>query len=424
MPEFWTWWIESGPATCTELSSGSVRVTTCFVTWSATTAASATAARPAHCHGPAASERSATETGASPLVEDPTRTSFNRPGAGRRCRARPRDRAEPVLADRLAAHLAGAIRAVVDPAERGVDLRQRLLSALGEPLVELAVERRRRRVAEVVVGAAAPDLAELVLDGARVLVVEELDRLREARALLVEERPELAGVDGGQAGSSPVALACTSRRSVSSGPMPASVTVLSREACPETISTSRSARPSVSASSSTTAAFARPSSGAAATRTFQARTVPPDHAGACGARRDAKLEARRAHGPKATPRRSPAPPKARRRSGCRERQFGLLLGVRHRIRRGRSPRTHACPRASATSPDPAAARRRARPPRPCRAPRAAASRRAAPRRTGAPARSARVRVIERASWWASATISSASRFAQLLRLAGGAARPR
>jgi len=46
--------------------SGSVRVTTCFVTWSATTAAIATVASPAHCHAPAPSERSATETGARP----------------------------------------------------------------------------------------------------------------------------------------------------------------------------------------------------------------------------------------------------------------------------------------------------------------------------------------------------------------------
>ena len=70
-------------------------VTTCFVTWSAITAASATAARPAHCQAPAPSERSATDTGSSPFVVDPTRTSavsFGAPstaGAGRRCRDAP-----------------------------------------------------------------------------------------------------------------------------------------------------------------------------------------------------------------------------------------------------------------------------------------------------------------------------------------------
>jgi hypothetical protein len=45
MPGFCTWWIESGPATWTLSSSASVLVTTCFVTWSATTAVQATAAR-------------------------------------------------------------------------------------------------------------------------------------------------------------------------------------------------------------------------------------------------------------------------------------------------------------------------------------------------------------------------------------------
>ena len=32
MPEFCTWWIESGPTTGTDSSSASVLVTTCFVT--------------------------------------------------------------------------------------------------------------------------------------------------------------------------------------------------------------------------------------------------------------------------------------------------------------------------------------------------------------------------------------------------------
>jgi len=67
IPEFCTWWIESGPITCSAWSSPSVRVTMCFVTWSASTAASATVASPPHCQGPAPSERSAIETGARPF---------------------------------------------------------------------------------------------------------------------------------------------------------------------------------------------------------------------------------------------------------------------------------------------------------------------------------------------------------------------
>ena len=77
----------------------------------------------------------------------------------------------------------------------------------------------------------------------------------------------------------PSPLASARRRSISSVSIPASATVLSREACPETISTSRSEMPSVSASSRTTAAFAFPSSGAAVTRTFQAGPCRPTIAG-------------------------------------------------------------------------------------------------------------------------------------------------
>jgi hypothetical protein len=41
----------------------------CFVSWSAATAANAIAASATHCSGPAASERSANETGVSPSVD-------------------------------------------------------------------------------------------------------------------------------------------------------------------------------------------------------------------------------------------------------------------------------------------------------------------------------------------------------------------
>src|SRR5579871_4845399 len=82
MPEFSTRWIESGPITCEDSSSASRLVTTCFVSWSPATAAPTTAASPNHCQGPAARERSATET-ARPWVEDPMRTSgWFEPGAG------------------------------------------------------------------------------------------------------------------------------------------------------------------------------------------------------------------------------------------------------------------------------------------------------------------------------------------------------
>ena len=50
MPEFCTWWIQSGPSTCVPSSRLSVLVTMCFVSWSAAIAANAMASSAAHCH--------------------------------------------------------------------------------------------------------------------------------------------------------------------------------------------------------------------------------------------------------------------------------------------------------------------------------------------------------------------------------------
>src|SRR6516165_2186153 len=82
MPEFSTRWIDSGPTTLDDSSRASLLVTACFVSWSPAIAATTTAASPAHCHGPAASERSATDTGASAFVEEPTRMSGCARGPG------------------------------------------------------------------------------------------------------------------------------------------------------------------------------------------------------------------------------------------------------------------------------------------------------------------------------------------------------
>ncbi len=101
---------ENGPTMSTLSPSSSVRPTTCFVSWSATTAAPATSSRASHCARPAASERSADETGCSAFAVEPMRTSTcgvsMRAGslrarapapACRRCRAwrRERPRAAP-----------------------------------------------------------------------------------------------------------------------------------------------------------------------------------------------------------------------------------------------------------------------------------------------------------------------------------------
>ena len=75
MPEFCTWWIDSGPISFTWSSSASCDETMCFVSWSAMIAAIATAPSASHSVGPAASERDAVENGVSPSVAEPTRTS-------------------------------------------------------------------------------------------------------------------------------------------------------------------------------------------------------------------------------------------------------------------------------------------------------------------------------------------------------------
>src|SRR5439155_15949191 len=121
-----------------------------------------------------------------------------------------------------------------------VDLGQRLLRAFLETLVQLTVEGHRSHVAEVVVGAAPAELAELVLHVPGILRSEVLDRVHDPLALLLEQRPELSRVDCRHGMILPRALAAeASRRSISSAPIPASETTLSRAACPETSLTSR-----------------------------------------------------------------------------------------------------------------------------------------------------------------------------------------
>src|SRR5581483_2740563 len=84
----------------------------------------------------------------------------------------PRAGPQALFGDRVAAALADAVRALVETRERTVDLRERLLGAFLESLVELTVEGDRRHVAEMVVGAAAGQLAELGLEVARTVLVE------------------------------------------------------------------------------------------------------------------------------------------------------------------------------------------------------------------------------------------------------------
>ena len=415
MPEFWTWWIESGPATCTESSSGSVRVTTCFVTWSATTAASATAARPAHCHGPAASDRSATETGASPFVEDPTRTSFNRPGAGRRCRGAPTgsraSRSSPIGLPQTSQD---AVRAVVDPPQRGVDLDSVCCAPSSSPS-----SSSRSNVA-VAVSPRWLSVPPLPTSPSSSSMVPGFSSWRNSTAF--ERR------------------ACSSSRSVRNSLVSMAVTQdplrrcsraraaarsrrgrcrQARRSCPARRARKRSRRRAAPGRACRRAARPQrrsrwPFSGAAATRTFQAppcRPTTPARAapGETRSLRRVELTGRRLPPGEVPPRRRlvrarvqratvRAPPRRPAPDPAREIAWNSRVSSRF---------GHV----SAMRGSAAARRRAPAPPRPCRARRAAASRRAATPRRAAPARSAPSRMIERASWCASATITSASRFA-------------
>src|SRR5207248_1616174 len=151
-------------------------------------------------------------------------------------------------ADRCAATLADAVRAGLDALERRVDLSECLASALLEAFVELTVVHRCRRVAQVVVRPALSELAELLGDASRVLLLEEVDRMQQPRLLFIQPLAVLRRVDRAHLGSSPAPLASASRRSISAGRMPSSATVLSREERPETICTSRVDNARVSAS--------------------------------------------------------------------------------------------------------------------------------------------------------------------------------
>ena len=226
-------------------------VTTCFVTWSATTAASATVASPAHCHD-ARSERALGDrewrqpvcARADPhirsslwLVQPARRWSSMQS----RAHGIARSRASPIGSPQLS-----QVPYVpsVDPRQRSVDLVDRLLCAFFEPLVELAV-----------VGALRPCRR----DGCRcrrcrsrrarprawrALVVQELDRIRKPGALVLEQLPELAGVDGTSRGLLSAAARST-RAAALSRPrsMPVEHERLVARRRPETISTASRAMP-------------------------------------------------------------------------------------------------------------------------------------------------------------------------------------
>src|SRR5260370_31046775 len=179
--------------------------------------------------------------------------------------------------DLRAAGRARAVRPVVDPLERCVDQGEHVTGVLLEREVDLPVERGRRRLREMVV-ACGGDLLDLVVERPRMIVAEVRDRLRHPLALLEERNAELLRIDAHERLSfrpRSGAEADASRRSASAGPSPVSSTILSRPPWPETSATASRGSASASASSRRTASFARPCSGAAATRSLHAPPCPP-----------------------------------------------------------------------------------------------------------------------------------------------------
>src|SRR5438132_431409 len=303
MPEFWTWWIESGPAIWTESFSPSCDVTIAFVSWSAPIDANATAARPTHCVQRAPGGLSATEVGVRPSVAEPTRTSARRAGPVSSTRSlaalagspagiigrnygdtrtrsvsptlalslavdaerRPGPRLEPLDGNWLSTVRADAVRTVVDALQRSLDLSQDVLGVLLERVIQLPVVRHRRGVGEVVVVHGV--LTGLVADRSWVLLVQVVDRRFHALPLLQQDVAEAIRIDHAHGCS--FRAAAVRRRSTRSESIPVSSTILSRPPCPETSVTASRETDSVSASSRTTSSFAWPPSGRAATRIFQ-----------------------------------------------------------------------------------------------------------------------------------------------------------
>ena len=371
------------------------------------------------------------------------------------------------MADRLAAALADAVGAVVEPRERVVDLRERVLRALLEPGAELALERERGGV-----GAdAARDARPRRPSSAGRPRAGRRARRRSARVRRSSSVAELGRL--GWRSRRRSRRPPSRRRSSSAGAIPASATTLSRAVRPETIATSRRASPA------SRRAARRPRRSPGRLRRGRHPDLP---AGAVAsrdgqaaprrARREARAGSRHVHAPQSTlplfapvevARLPPGDPLQHRRSravvgrlACRRCRRDLRGGgwqLRLRRRRaasaiGSNSRVSsrqasgaiasgaAAPGARAAAPagPPVSDVRSARsawgrgaalatagllagrgapcPRRSRRAPRGAAPRSAATRRGAAPARTWAVRPIARASLCASEMIVSASRRAR------------
>ena len=187
--------------TATSSSSASWLETMCFVTWSATTAATVTRASESHCAASADSDRSATETAASPSRLGFLAGGASAAGASELTLAALLLRRQSMhcvaygIASRRsspigrAARRADAVRAGIDALESCVDRAEHVVRCLLERVVDLAIERDRRGLADVV---ADRRLLGLLSQRPRVLLVEVVERGDDALSLV--EQPAAVGL--------------------------------------------------------------------------------------------------------------------------------------------------------------------------------------------------------------------------------------
>ena len=147
----------------------------------------------------------------------------------RRCRAPPTDtrRGAPRRSPRRRRYTFRRCLRSIRSSAPSISL-EHLLGVLAERVVDLAVERRRRGVAEMIV-ACSGDLLRLVIDRARVLFAQVVDRVLHALALLqqlVRNRSVSMLMLVGPFCS--IVRGDARRRSMSAGPTPVSSTILSR----------------------------------------------------------------------------------------------------------------------------------------------------------------------------------------------------
>src|SRR5581483_11387605 len=161
---------------------------------------------------------------------------------------RPWIRLEPLLRNLPVASRARAVGAVVEPLQRRIDRGEHSRRVLLERVVDLAIERDRRRLREVVV-LRRRDLLDLVVQPAGMVLAQVRDRAFDPLALVEQKRAKTIGVDAHERLSFLPRYdddADASRRSIKAGPTPVSSMILSRAPCPETISTALSGSARVS----------------------------------------------------------------------------------------------------------------------------------------------------------------------------------